>query len=204
MKKYFLTALLGAFCLFGFASADTVWDFSSSSTIYSCNFSTEDNIAYDGPIMSACDLNTSDTYYMCISTDNVPYTVSSYWVDTENTYSISDNVSCIFTYKFYDSTFDFDKDISGKMYFSVSPITYSNSTQWSWGWFSSWILNSTWQAYLWNVISWISSIVSEFIPYMIYVALAVLVATLWFVAVKRLMNYTSRRVTGLFSSRKRK
>jgi len=204
MKKYFLTALLGAFCLFGFVSADTVWNFTSSSTIHSCDFSTEEDFVSDGPIMSACGLNDSDTYYMCISTDNVPYTVSSYWVDTENTYSISDNVSCIFTYKFYDATFDFNKAVSGKMYFSLSPITYSSSSGWSSSWSSSWILNSTWQAYLGNVISWISSIVSEFIPYMIYIALAVLVATLWFVAVKWLMNYTSRKVTGLFSSRRKK
>jgi len=66
------------------------------------------------------------------------------------------------------------------------------------------ILNSTGQAYLGNVLTGIQSVVSEFIPYLVYIALGVLVVTLWFVAVKWLMNWTSRRVTGVFSSRRKR
>lgn len=54
------------------------------------------------------------------------------------------------------------------------------------------------------VITWVSSIMTEFIPYVVYVAIAVLIATLWFVAVKWLMNWMSRRVTWTFSSRRRR
>lgn len=54
------------------------------------------------------------------------------------------------------------------------------------------------------VITGVSSIMTEFIPYVVYVAIAVLIATLWFVAVKWLMNWMSRRVTGTFSSRRRR
>ena len=54
------------------------------------------------------------------------------------------------------------------------------------------------------VITWVSSIMTEFIPYVVYVAIAVLIATLGFVAVKWLMNWMSRRVTWTFSSRRRR
>lgn len=66
------------------------------------------------------------------------------------------------------------------------------------------ILNATGQTYLGNVLTGIQSVVSEFIPYLVYIALGVLVVTLWFVAVKWLMNWTSRRVTGVFSSRRKR
>lgn len=66
------------------------------------------------------------------------------------------------------------------------------------------IINSTWQAYLGDVITGIQSVLTEFIPYLVYIALGVLIATLWFVAVKWLMNWTSRRVTGVFSSKRRR
>lgn len=66
------------------------------------------------------------------------------------------------------------------------------------------IINSTGQAYLGDVITGIQSVLTEFIPYLVYIALGVLIATLWFVAVKWLMNWTSRRVTGVFSSRRKR
>lgn len=66
------------------------------------------------------------------------------------------------------------------------------------------ILNASWQAYLGNVITGVQSVLTEFIPYLVYIALGVLVVTLWFVAVKWLMNWTSRRVTGVFSSRRKR
>jgi uncharacterized BrkB/YihY/UPF0761 family membrane protein len=45
---------------------------------------------------------------------------------------------------------------------------------------------------------------TEFIPYLIYLSLGVLIATLGFVAIKWLMSWTSKRVTGVFSSRRRR
>lgn len=68
---------------------------------------------------------------------------------------------------------------------------------------------------VWTILSWgtaqiepvitgVKSIMVEFIPYVIYVAIGVLLATLWFVAVKWLMNWMSRRVTWTFSSRRKR
>lgn len=54
------------------------------------------------------------------------------------------------------------------------------------------------------ILTWIQSVMVEFIPYVIYIALGVLLATLGFVAIKWLMNWTSRRVTWVFSSRRKR
>jgi len=69
---------------------------------------------------------------------------------------------------------------------------------------------------VWTILSWwietnlapvltgIQSVITEFIPYLVYMALGVLIVTLGFVAVKWLVNWTSRRVTGVFSSRRKR
>ena len=69
---------------------------------------------------------------------------------------------------------------------------------------SVWTILSGGTAQLEPVITWVSSIMTEFIPYVVYVAIAVLIATLGFVAVKWLMNWMSRRVTWTFSSRRKR
>lgn len=67
-----------------------------------------------------------------------------------------------------------------------------------------WTILSWWTAQLEPVITGVKSIMVEFIPYVIYVAIGVLIATLGFVAVKWLMNWMSRRVTWTFSSRRKR
>lgn len=69
---------------------------------------------------------------------------------------------------------------------------------------SVWTILSGWTSNLEPVLTWIQSVMSEFIPYVIYIALGVLLATLGFIAIKWLMNWTSRRVTGVFSSRRKR
>ena len=54
------------------------------------------------------------------------------------------------------------------------------------------------------VITGVKSIMVEFIPYVVYVAIGVIIATLGFIAVKWLMNWMTRRVTGTFSSRRKR
>lgn len=67
-----------------------------------------------------------------------------------------------------------------------------------------WTILSGWTAQLEPVLTWIQSVMAEFIPYLIYISLGVLIATLGFVAIKWLMNWTSRRVTWTFSSKRRR
>lgn len=54
------------------------------------------------------------------------------------------------------------------------------------------------------IITSLSSTLSEFIPYVVYVGLGVLGAVIWFVAIKWLMNWTRAKVLGTFSSRRRR
>ena len=54
------------------------------------------------------------------------------------------------------------------------------------------------------VITGVKSIMVEFIPYVVYVAIGVIIATLGFIAVKWLMNWMTRRVTWTFSSRRKR
>ena len=63
---------------------------------------------------------------------------------------------------------------------------------------------SGWTTQLTPVITGVKTIMVEFIPYVIYVAIGVLLATLGFIAVKWLMNWMSRRVTWTFSSRRKR
>ena len=209
MKKYLLTALLGAFCLFGFASADTVDNFTSDSSVCKNSLSTLfDSYTYFDYIDCEGLVDTDQPMYACISTSDLPYTTNLAWGDW---IEISNGIYCLSSATFnpnyvYAHQWNWNNNISGYLYVSNSAITYSNSTQWSWGGSSSnssWILNASWQAYLWNVLTSIQSVVSEFIPYMVYLALWVLVVTLGFVAVKWLLNYVSRKTTSIFKSKRR-
>ena len=67
-----------------------------------------------------------------------------------------------------------------------------------------WTILSGWTTQLTPVITGVKSVMVEFIPYVIYVAIGVLLATLGFVAIKWLMNWMSRRVTWTFSSRRKR
>ena len=54
------------------------------------------------------------------------------------------------------------------------------------------------------IITSLSSTLSEFIPYVVYVGLGVLGAVIGFVAIKWLMNWTRAKVLWTFSSRRRR
>jgi len=139
MKKYILLFWIFCLWLINYSFADTIWDFSSSSDLCYVNISLEeDNWEYlfpDGRLINWCVDDFDSVYYMCISTFDVPYTVSGYFVDSSETYNITDNVSCDFVYKFYDDFLIFNKDISWKIYISSSEITYS------WTWSCQWLID---------------------------------------------------------------
>lgn len=54
------------------------------------------------------------------------------------------------------------------------------------------------------VISWLESTVSEFIPYLVYIGLGIITATIGFVAIRWLMNWTQAKVRGTFSGWRRR
>lgn len=201
MKKYLLTALLGAFCLFGFASAtnftfvgvDNYSEYSPDNfdLVVDYTFSVSD-------IISVTDNDNSCAFVLDSS--------SVYWDDCEFWYSDWE-----WSLSSSDCTFSaWNIKVGRSDWSACDSITISDwqvdlNGSWSGGSSSSstWILNASWQAYLWNVLTSIQSVVSEFIPYMVYLALWVLVVTLWFVAVKWLLNYVSRKTTSIFKSKRR-
>lgn len=63
---------------------------------------------------------------------------------------------------------------------------------------------SGWTASLEPIITSLSTTLTEFIPYVVYVGLGVLGAVIWFVAIKWLMNWTRAKVLWTFSSRRRR
>lgn len=54
------------------------------------------------------------------------------------------------------------------------------------------------------ILNSLSSTLTEFIPYVVYIGLGVLGAVIGFVAIKWLMNWTRAKVLGTFSSGKRR
>ena len=212
MKKYLLTALLWVFGLFiAFASADTVDWVSSSSAVHCYSFSDTDWVVWE-------DLNYFDWYdwfdsdstmYSCVLTNDTPvYVGVSYLQEYWNPdFLVSSNGACWTNpvwlndggwYFYSDSNFSVSKTISWKVCFSNSPMTYTSSSGgWSSSSSSSQIL-SGWISQLSPVISSISSVMSEFIPYVVYIWIGILLVTLWFKAIKRLVNWLSSKITRYF------
>ena len=54
------------------------------------------------------------------------------------------------------------------------------------------------------VLTGLSETITEFIPYLVYIGLGIITATIGFVAIRWLMNWTSAKVRGTFSSRRRR
>jgi len=54
------------------------------------------------------------------------------------------------------------------------------------------------------IITSLSSVMTEFIPYVVYIGLWVLGAVIGFTAIRWLMNWTRAKVLGTFSSGKRR
>lgn len=204
MKKYLLTALLWVFAFIGFASADSVWNFSSSTNI--CQKSSSDlfgdNIFFDELVVCEGEIDLDSNIYFCISTDNVPYTqtliTSETHIDVEN---------YCFSSPMYDgwgwgnmvySDENPSNAIDWYFYFSNSPITYSSSSAW---WDSSssvWTLLPNGKDDLTPILNWFKGTMLEFIPYIAYIWLWIIVATLWFIAIRWLVNWVRAKIFDSF------
>lgn len=198
MKKYILWSLLWLFSLVSaFASADTVWNFSSDSTINSLVLDSAVSVYVED--MLWVDSNIRD-FYMCISTSDIPYYYKYLdWYDNFPIEFVSSSNYCSTTkYTFWDNTIEFYSDeeqedylsLNWTFYFSSSPITYStNSWWWNIDEDDNWnIISNGISAFggiidkLWN-ISW------EFVPYLLYIWIGILGITLVIAVVKNLIWY---------------
>jgi len=191
MKKYLLTALLWVFGLVGFSNANFTfegyWEWLDS-------WYTPSDIVF-----SDFDLDTSKVSFECSNWN------CFLWFMTDSTL-------CRFFYNNWTLTIDdFDTDGCTDMnweYWVTSDWDYNTFSSFtvcpngcSSGWWnsdsSSQIL-SGWISQLSPVITSISSVMSEFIPYVVYIWIGILLVTLWFKAIKRLVNWLSSKITRYF------
>ena len=211
MKKYLLTTLLWLIAFVGFTNADTVWNYSSDNLIKTYNV--------NSPLVSVSSfdsawLNNDWNFYLCISSEWWFYLsakIYNSWMWTfRDTSKYIDSTNYCFSelfkgwnsdiYLCWDSTCDSVADVSWTIYYSSSLISYSPS---SGGWSSSWIL-SGWTSQLSWIITALWNTVNEFLPYLVYLWLWIIVAIIWFVAIRWLVNRTSAKVRWTFSSWKRR
>ena len=208
MKKYLLTALLWVFGLFtAFASADSVDWFTSDSEI--CKVSNFNGDSISNTVIFDC-YNEElawelqyESFYVCVNTSDIPY-----YAGDENNY-VDNSIGCFYSsafssdedIKFYSDNNSTIKTIQWNVYLSTSPITYSSSSEWwsnSWNLLPDWVWNLTW------IISSLSTTLNEFIPYLVYVWLWIISALIWFVAIKRLINWIRAKIFSSFSSWRRR
>ena len=194
MKKYLLTALLWVFGLFGFTNANTVWNLTSDSEICS--------IPFTNWHISVYDLNCGEwvsELYGCVSSSAIPFNVSLFYdnFDVEiSPYCYDSPVSVDDAdFNVYDINWSENLSVAWTLYLSHSPITIVES---SWWWNSSSLI-SWWTAQFSSIITSLWNAVSEFIPYVAYIWIGLLGAIIWFVAIKRLINWVRAKIFWTFS-----
>ena len=211
MKKYLLSALFWVFSLIGaFASADTVWDFTSESEIYYNSFDVSSNYVDLGAIRWSSELYSNLYYCLSISDFSTPFYV--YFDLTETLYNLTSSNFCLSSpTNDYDNALRFYSDsemsewienVSWIWYFSESLITINwNLSEW---WDSSWSLLPWGEGDLSWIITWLNSTITEFIPYLVYLWLWIITVIIWFVAIRWLVNRTQAKIRWTFSSWRRR
>ena len=199
MKKYLLTALLWVIGLFGFTNANTVWNLTSDSEICSIPFTNGyiwvDNLQCGEWV---------DTLYACVSSSAVPFSVSVFYDDFDVLTSPTCSSEPVYPddadFNVYDIEWNSHLSVAWTLYLSHSPITIVES---SWWWNSSWWSSSSliswWTAQFSWIITSLWNAVSEFIPYVAYIGIGLLGAIIWFVAIKRLINWVRAKIYWTFS-----
>lgn len=215
MKKYLLTSLLWVFCLCtAFVSADTLctsdWFTSQNVDITFSNDSDSTEIwwttYYEYFYWSMHNYCENGCYVLVNSTSSAVEYVWDW--RTEWWYFPTSSLPLVFDYTSEGSIAEFYlyssselESVSANLSFSSSPITCNSS---SGGWDSWGSLLPWWEGDLSWIISWLNSVIDEFLPYLVYIWLGLITSTIWFIAVRWLIGRTSSKVRWTFSSWKRK
>ena len=197
LKKLWLLALSSLALLspvLSFASANTVDWFTSSSDICKVSFLNTESLDYTD--FSSCNFNdlSENTYYMCVSSSDVPYYVV-YWDEDDNYNYVSSSYSCFPTiHRLQDSVIYFlsdyglwadyawvEKDISWIAYLSSNEVSYSSS---AWDSDSDWSISVP--SWFTDSVNWLVSnfawSIGNYAPTLIIVWLGVvLLFTFWWV-----------------------
>ena len=138
LKKLLILPILWSILWLGaFASADTVDGFTSDNDISVINIVDDSAIRMEEITEVKTDLNTNNpNFYVCISTDTVPYYLNWDWNSEFITLVSNKNYCSNFEYHYWDywlsfysdSEMESSVDFNWKLYVSSSPITYSSSS----------------------------------------------------------------------------
>lgn len=202
MKKYFLTALLWVFGLFGaFASASSFtfecpndW-FSSCYIPNSIIFSDSTRLDFSSFTNFECDDYCT---FDIVNNDDDNYISCEFWFDWDQSFLFWYNIDSLEGYCILDA-WTYEVNHSDWSYFTSITVNY-----WDNSWDSSWIILPWWEGSLSWIISWLNSTITEFIPYLVYLGLWIITVIIWFVAIRWLVNWTQAKIRWTFSSWRRR
>lgn len=194
MKKYLLTFLLWLFAFVGFTNAELItFEWNQNTKVYTPNTITfwEDiNITYD---------NYTD-YISNISCNAMACHISIWNCNIAGSADFMRNISnCNLSAWTYQIGYD---SLQYSTLFST--ITIDNLSSSSGGWTSwewNWNILDDWFSYLSSWISALSSVIWQIIDYCVFMTVSLLVAFLWFTAIKWLMWYMYNLVKKPFNKK---
>ena len=209
MKKYLLTALLWVFAFVGFTNA--TWQ--SDCEISQCSFTVDWDWWYQYKISTNVPDNVNLRFNY--SPTNLYVWPSDWSISCSDWLCSVDwlyDFNNFLWFSFYSDD-EYTEEYSSTVSF-LNCVYVSDECTLTWvensgGWSSAWSSSNTpllsgWISQLTPVVTGIKSVVVEFIPYVVYVSIWILLATLGFIVIKRLMNWMSKKITWTFSSRRRK
>ena len=183
MKKFLLFWVVWLLWFIGFSNATSLvvwWNSTSSITLNDQSVTS---------MTASCSLDS------CVCTINYNW---DEWCQIMYDWDYLDNDECMwYMWEEQSGVYTLGDDCD---FDSISVTVSSSQSSWWWGAWDNW---NTWDSSplmssLSSVIGWLVSTVWELIPYVIYIWLWILVAVLWFIAIKRLLNWISRKIFGNF------
>lgn len=183
MKKHLLTALLWVFAFVGFASAESftfIWDWWSNWEYTPSSFSTDWwELSYSNVVPNYdCWLSISNLCYYYFNED---------WTIDSNSSTCLDYTLDSWTYTVDWWPWNSCNSITLNVWSSNGGVSGD-----------SWWIISWWVSAFTPIISSVSNIISEFIPYVVYIGLGILGVIIWFVAIKRLINWIRAKIFSSF------
>ena len=192
--KIFLSLFVSLIWFIGFSSAS--YTFTSSESDWFYFYSPSDFTLSDDLEVSVLDYSCS--FNTCqLKLDWSEYDENRMMPECIITYS-NWNISLDWTCNFSAQTIETSNPNYDSSAFSSITIWDSSENVWWWTDDNSSGIISWWVSAFTPIISSVSSIISEFIPYVVYIGLGILGVIIWFVAIKRLINWIRAKIFSSF------
>lgn len=184
MKKYLLSLLIVPFLSIG--SYINAENFTVNCTAYvGCTpeiVYTRDNLQDENSI---CITNLQEWINVKVITEYDEYSIYTYEEMQSNNFCVARKIKWIW---FTADNVDWEKTFNIIWWWLVDSTTNNN-------W---WSILEWWTANFTPVITGLTNSINEFIPYVVYIGLWVLSVLIWFVAIKRLINWIRAKIFSSF------